>query len=562
MNTQRLTKIARSLMVILSALAFSYQVHAAAPEEQVVADIQAILIGGEARTEAASVAELRIRRADTGKVEVGKVGTRLVFGDEIKTGADVEVSLIFTRPNTEDRIEVFMLQNSHAAVSSLFSFYGSFIVSGWGIFDTKTRYVRLGKRGTEFQIDVDDKKETVDLTVLRGLVEVDQREFSPPTPQPILEDQFINSAYVMPAPSRAQRTAIVTGMQKVRIEKNAPIPAPVDLKDVEVVGYVARTNYLYLATMPARTPSNIRPTITIGEKDNPRDNKAHALETLTKAREAAILKPDATNTRKLGEVYKDFGAGPRSAIELNKAETLDPALRRDTSFLISQAEAYRLSGNLEKSENRLRAARTTPGATANPDTDRAIKIASGNLNYDQALVAIARDDRPAATTHLRDSRRAYEAAVRTGRPDPIVSRNLNNVKLAINKSDPTATRSSGLDGTYRGTLDFPAARLSGEATLVITGSRFSLIHCKGTFKGSIVPGTKTADGTTPYDFLFETHGPVPKLTLKFDGTVTARIVTNAPGETHKFNFTQHQTTTPGMKCVEKNRIANQVIWRN
>jgi hypothetical protein len=521
--------------------------------EEMVTQIQAILISGEARTEAVDKTQVEIRRAVDGRTEPGQAGMRLVVGDEVKTGDGAEVSLVVTRPGTYDRIEIFVLENSRASMSSLFAFYGSFVVSGLGIFDTKARYVRLGKRGTEFQVNVDT--DGADLTVLRGEVDVEKGEFAPVPSGAVPTDDFINARYERPRPERAQRK-VISGLHSVRIEKDKPIPEPRLMEPTEVLSFVAKTNHLYIATMPARLPTNIRPT-TYALGDDPAENKRRATEAFIKARREAILNPDAKTTQRLGEVYKDFGAGERSTEEFNKAVKLNPALMNDINFLISSSEAYRLSGNLEDSQKRLKAAFTYV-PTADARTRGVARIASGNLAYDKAIVSIVRDDGPAAAKYFMESKKAFEAAGDSpiGDTDPVIFYNLNNVKLALNKKDPTATAPTGLDGTYRGKMNFPAAALTGDATLVITGNRFSLTHCKRSLDGTIVART-TPEGQV-YDLIFETQAPIAKLAVRFTGPEKARVITNAPGENHLFNFTQNQTTT-AMTCVQINKIARERV---
>ncbi len=560
MDTKLKRKPTRSCLLTLFALgvslSFQHNAQAAPEDEMVVADIQAILVGGEPRSAPVSIDQLAIKRAAGGPPEAGQLGMRLVKGDTIKTGIGVEVNLVFTNPNNDERIEVFVLEKSKASISSLFGYYGSFWISGWGLFDTKTQYVRLGKRGTEFQMVVDERG-SVDLTVLRGIVDVEQGQFQPPTPQAVLEDEFTEVAYQLPARGPLQSRAEVQGLHKVRIEKNKPIPQAQLLNKTEVERYVQRTNHLYIATMPMRLPKNIKPTTILISEADPEEDRRRAVETFNKARLDAILTPDAANTRKLGEVYKDFGAGQRSTGEFNKAVKQDPALVKDANFLISRSEAYREAGDLIAADRALKAASAQIN-TADADTVRSIKIASGNLSYDKAMNSIARGDKQAAAAQLSDSRAAYEAArSNAGSEDPVVTRNLNNVKLGINRTDPTATTGVGLDGTYRGKMDFPSAGLTGDATLVITGNRFSLTHCKGSFKGTIEP-KKTPTGPA-YDFVFETHAPVAKLTLVFTGTNTERIITNAPAESHTFKFTQNAAST-GMRCIQTGRIVNRSVW--
>ena len=549
-----MNKLRRTVKLVLILAVFLIAGPRTVLAEEMIVDVLAILVGGEAQTEPVDVSQAAVRRAINGNVEPAQAGMRLLVGDEIKTGPGVEVSLVFTKPNSLERIEVFVLENSKAGISSLFGFYGAFLVSGWGIFDTRSKFVRLGKRGTEFEMQV-DKSGVVDLKVLRGEVEVEKGEFDPVPPGAIRVDEFLNASYERPGPVLTQTKRTIGGLQSVRIEKDKPIPEPRPLGETEVMSYLQKTNHLYIATMPSRLPTNIRPTTYIPGND-PAENKRRATDAFIKARKDAILNPDANNTKKLGEVYKDFGAGGRSNDEFNKAVKLNPRLMNDFNFLVSSSEAYRLSGNLAESQTRLTKAFTrVQGVDAT--TKGAARIASGNLAFDKAIVSIARNDRKAAAEFFAESRKAFEAAGTSpiGRKDAVVSNNLNNVKLAINKADPTATVHTGLDGTYRGNMNFPAASLAGNATLVITGNRFTLTHCKRSFDGKILVLNK-ADGL--YDFVFETHAPVAKLTLNFGGTEHARVLASAPGEKHVFNFVQNQTV-PAMTCVQINRIARERV---
>ena len=109
-----------------------------------VAEIQAILIDGVAQTEVTDVTRLEIKRIEDARLESGSVGTKLFTGDEVRTGAGVVVSIIFTGHNS--RIEVFVQDKSRAAIGSLFSYYGRYLIRGLGIFDTQTSYARLEAR--------------------------------------------------------------------------------------------------------------------------------------------------------------------------------------------------------------------------------------------------------------------------------------------------------------------------------------------------------------------------------------------------------------------------------
>ena len=145
----------------------------AAVVDEPVAQIQTILLDG-AIVNDAIVDRIQLKRAN-GTTEPAKIGALLFEKDEITTGQGVSVNLRFTKANSEDQIDVQVQEKSSARIGSLYTLFGRFFISGWGTFDTKTSYVRLGKRGTEFQVDV-AADGSADVKVLRGEVEVEECE--------------------------------------------------------------------------------------------------------------------------------------------------------------------------------------------------------------------------------------------------------------------------------------------------------------------------------------------------------------------------------------------------
>src|SRR6267142_907865 len=72
--------------------------------------IQTIVIKDVPQTEANNVDDIQveIKRADTGLVEPAKVGMELFKDDEVTTGKEAQVTLVFVKPDSEDRIEVMI----------------------------------------------------------------------------------------------------------------------------------------------------------------------------------------------------------------------------------------------------------------------------------------------------------------------------------------------------------------------------------------------------------------------------------------------------------------------
>lgn len=530
---------------ISSTLAASY--------DQPLAEIAAILINNDPRTEAGDTAQIEVKRAADGKLEVGRVGMQLFANDEIKTGEGVEVSLVFTKPNSEDRVEVLVHEKAKARISSIFAYYGSFFLTGLGIFDTKTNYVRLGKRGTEFQVNVSEDGD-VDVNVLRGTVDVEKGEFTPGGFDAVI-DRHLSHKLGRPIDSSqtsgratVSQTKTVNALQSLKAKRYEPLPEPRPLETQEVMKILEKTDKLLLASLGASPPPNIIPTSFTAASD-PVVTKQNATEAFKTARRNATLEPSAKNITALGDVYKDLGAGKRASAEYNEALRIDPSLRNSVKFLAGKSEAYRLAGNLDKAGETIAEA-LRKANSAEPKSAQLALNAWGNVSYDKAIVSVGRNDWKSAGLYFTQSRNAFEDANRKQSGDAsnwITDYNLKNVRLAF-KSDPTISTFTALNGTYRGAIDFPWAGVGGQSVLVVTGDRFTILNCKETLSGSILARDETTEGPL-FDFLFDTKRPVKKLTLKAIRIDAKRInLTSASTELNPFSFTS-QTNQPGLGCL-------------
>jgi len=555
-----ITRLLLLLVILLVAPANqSFSTAAAPPYEDPLAEIVAILVNDVPATDPVTVSQIEVQRAATGNVEPGTVGMKLFVNDQIKTGPGVEASVVFTRPDSDDRIEVQVQPNSKAKISSLFGYYGGFFLSGWGLFDTKTSYARLGKRGTEFQLEVNEEGD-IDLRVLRGVVDVEKGEFSPDGPdvaatgsadrkQPNPVVRFRHATRRAMAVEAKQ----VGRLQSMLIKRSEALPEPRALSSDEAINILNKTDKLILASLPAAPPKNIITTSAIPK--NPDADPVETAQTVQQAfkdaRRKAILEPNATNFVALGDVYKDLGAGKRSLGEYKEAEAEKPALRDNVKFLASQAEAYRLSGNLIKAEQKgVEAVRKS--RRADPSSAQLALNALGNVKYDKAVASIARGEWDAAKRFFRASQTAFEDASKGQSVDVnvrVIKYNLDNVKLAF--GDDPATPSS-LNGTYRGAVNFPAAGIKGSAVLVFTGKRFTLMTCEESLRGSIITSRETPEGQL-FEFVFDGKSPVKRITLKADVIDDKITLSSLASDRNTFSF-RTLLKQPALKCIRMSNV--------
>ncbi len=133
----------------------------------------------------------------------------------------------------------------------------------------------------------------------------------------------------------------------------------------------------------------------------------------------------------------------------------------------------------------------------------------------------------------------------------------------MRKADLSGTQTD-LSGTYTGTVNYPEGGLSGPATVVVTGNKFTLTPDGG---GAAVNGTITAVTTRGYTgvtLMFgdraqipvtEAPPPLPAVSLRarmMGGHVTMMSV---PGEKREFSFTSAASAGSGRKRRMKKRAS-------
>ena len=125
----------------------------------------------------------RTRRPDVTVVHAGttvgaSLGMILYAGDEVTTGADVKVIILFLDKQAENHNEVVLDAKTHVQLGSLFTWGGRVLASVKGYFETKTNRARWSVQGTEYELVVADDG-TNQLRVLKGSVSAETGDFGP-----------------------------------------------------------------------------------------------------------------------------------------------------------------------------------------------------------------------------------------------------------------------------------------------------------------------------------------------------------------------------------------------
>src|SRR5712692_1975847 len=141
------------------------------PTDQPVplAVVDSMLVGGAKSAEAAPGAVTITRNS---LPETARTGMLLYAGDEIATGSDAQLSILFLDNSAEKRNEVLIDANSRIQLGSVFTWLGRILVRVKGAFETRTPTSKLGVSGTEFDVTVlPDSSSTI--KILEGKVSVE-----------------------------------------------------------------------------------------------------------------------------------------------------------------------------------------------------------------------------------------------------------------------------------------------------------------------------------------------------------------------------------------------------
>lgn len=143
--------------------------------EDPVAVVKSILVNGAEQTEV-TPSEMKVTRV-TAEVQGGQTGMLLVPGDEIGTGPNAKVTVLFLDAAPEKDNEVLIDSNARMRVGSIFNLLGRVLVRSKGKFTAATQRVKLDEAGTEYELVVQPDG-TNRIRVLDGALRVQQGSFS------------------------------------------------------------------------------------------------------------------------------------------------------------------------------------------------------------------------------------------------------------------------------------------------------------------------------------------------------------------------------------------------
>src|SRR6266496_851427 len=147
----------------------------AAQGEDPIAVVKSILVNGTDKP-VADQSEMKVIRV-TAEEQAGEAGMLLSAGDEISTGTNAQVTILFLDAAPEKDNEVLVDSNARIRVGSIFDRSGRVLMRVKGKFDTATEKLKLEVTGTEYELDVQDGTNTI--KVLDGSVNVQKGSFSP-----------------------------------------------------------------------------------------------------------------------------------------------------------------------------------------------------------------------------------------------------------------------------------------------------------------------------------------------------------------------------------------------
>ena len=149
-----------------------------------IALVKTIRVGGAQKTDAAP-SEVKVTRV-SGGTEPGQADMRLYTGDEVTTGPNAQLTVLFLDKVPEKDNEVLVDANTRVRIGSIFTWVGRILVRCKGAFVTQTEKVKLGVQGTEYELIV-QQDGTNRITVLEGLVSVEKEGLAS------LEDRTTNA---------------------------------------------------------------------------------------------------------------------------------------------------------------------------------------------------------------------------------------------------------------------------------------------------------------------------------------------------------------------------------
>lgn len=183
-----------------------------------IAVVKSILVDGTEKLEAAQ-SEVTVTHVDS-KEEGGKAGLLLTAGDEVITGPNAQVTILFLDAAPEKDNEVLVDSNARIRIGSIFDLLGRVLIRVKGKFDTATEKVKFDVNGAEYELVV-QADGTNRIRVLDGAVGLETVGFftssigaSGPVPKPSVADdaaEVVRSFEIAGSPQKRMEFVAVRG---------------------------------------------------------------------------------------------------------------------------------------------------------------------------------------------------------------------------------------------------------------------------------------------------------------------------------------------------------------
>ena len=178
-----------------------------------IALVKSIRVSGAQKIDA-TISEVKVARASGGE-DPGQADMRLYTGDEVTTGPNAQLTILFLDKVPEKDNEVLVDANTRVRIGSIFTWIGRVLVRCKGAFATRTEKVKLGVQGTEYELIV--QRDGINrVTVLEGVVSVEKEGLAS------LQDKTTNAWAGLPEvnlfPSFARASFVPIAPQQRKLE--------------------------------------------------------------------------------------------------------------------------------------------------------------------------------------------------------------------------------------------------------------------------------------------------------------------------------------------------------
>jgi hypothetical protein len=508
--------------------------------------IESIVTNG-VKSESATPSDIELLRAGASAPEAQpRVGTELMKGDWIKTKDDDQVLLRVKYGEEESDDLVLLDPNSHVNIGSVCAVAGRILAWVSSRFRLCTSWGTLGVSGTEFEVEVRPSGELT-VVVYEGQVSLDQNTISVDPANPTRSSNA--AAVPAEAPSPTPSPGAVVGEAFARVVRKETISTGKALK-IEADGRVQTTDF-----SPDKRAEGIdrwsnqiikasqKPAhVTKGYLNYSDDQRA---EKFKQARREALLEDSSKGYLDMAQALNDWDSGAAAEKSLSKVK--EAPVRESPEFMVNEAEAQRLQGNLSKATIQIdRAIKKHPGYAP-------AFYVSGKVSETKAATDPANkvNDLEAAKTSFRKAlqndsgksqinAKAVEADL--DKTIDILGKDALNKGAWFSLGHQWFTRDKAKWVSYTGTASLNVAdtHLSGKAVLYIYGNQFKLKTAEKIYTGTIT-GTPHS-GATSFAMAFDDLSPQNQVkgdvVISVIGTKTGNgiVLQSLPHQAASFSF--------------------------